>query len=361
MTVCRITVKGTRSSLGDVRQVTEQHALGPFLDGLGKGRLSPDGPDEVVEMIEVHITAGRHRVSRIGNHLGFDLLYQLVLVVKYFIVTPAQVDQAAFIPVNDKSAIAAFRGEMVATPALPGDRLSFCKFKCGDLGIRRLPVILEGIATAGRDYLGGVIDSQEPATAVYFVCAVVTGLTCTPMPEPVPVVMNKIVLVCPSWRWTLPQLEIEGGRHGYFLSKADGFAIVGIPGLGQIGIPDGALFHLPGGIDQRGERTALTTHLDVPLIGVQGLCEQFTLIGIMPAWLFHINMFAVGRPEDRGGCMPVIGRCDHQCIKVLLLHEFPDVMDDGRLPRGFFQGSQPILYGFLFYVTDIGYLYIGQL
>src|ERR1700759_1117414 len=99
----------------------------------------------------------------------------------------------------------------------------------------------------------------------------------------------------------------------------------------------------------------------MPLIGMKSLCQKFSFVRILSAGLFNVYVFAVSRTPDRRRLMPMIRRRDHQCIEILLLYKFPDIMNDSRLASRVFQSRQAVLNGLLFHIADISHLYVGSL
>ena len=70
-----------------------------------------------------------------------------------------------------------------------------------------------------------------------------------PDAEPVPVVRLHIVLVGLARCWSLPQVPIQGGRHGSGFSDADRLARVVVPALRVISPPDDAGVNLVNDLD----------------------------------------------------------------------------------------------------------------
>src|SRR6185437_3252034 len=204
MSIGRITVKHTRSPLCDIRQMSKQHALGSFVHRLSERRSAAQRVDEILEMIQIHIAARGYRVGGIRYDFGLDFFHQLILVIEDLIIPTAQVDERTTVSIDDKSAVTAFHRVMVTAATLPGNGLAFRKFETVDLRIGRLPVVLKSITTTRGNYFGSIVETQEPPAAVDLVRTVVTGFTRPPMPEPVPVIRNHVVLVIPAGRRPLP-------------------------------------------------------------------------------------------------------------------------------------------------------------
>ena len=65
--------------------------------------------------------------------------------------------------------------------------------------------------------------------------AIVERFTGAPVPEPMPIVMNDIVVVRAPRRRSLPQFIIEPRGHGSRFSVANRGALVVVPGAAKIG------------------------------------------------------------------------------------------------------------------------------
>src|SRR5262245_23201692 len=139
------------------------------------------------------------------------------------------------------------------------------------------------------------------------------SISCVPLlqvsevPQPVPVIMYQVILVRAAWRWSLPQLEVEGGWNGHLLSKTDGLSIIGVPAFTEVYITDNPLLHQFGGFYQRRKGTALVAHLHQFTGLFHGLYQQLALVGVMAAGFLYIHVFAVVYAQDGGGRMPVVG------------------------------------------------------
>src|SRR5579863_7838875 len=181
-------------------------------------------------MIEVQITAACDGVGWIDRHIGLDFFDKLMFVVEDLIVAKAKVDEAPTIPIDDKSPAGPFDGIVITAASFPGNGFPFRKFVARDLGVRSLPVVFEGVTAAGRYDLLREIHAQKPAAAIDLVCAVVAGFARSPMPEPMPIIVDEVVLVVAARSGSLPQLEVQRRRNGNLFAVTDGFPIVSIPG-----------------------------------------------------------------------------------------------------------------------------------
>ena len=117
----------------------------------------------------------------------------------------------------------------VATRAFPDDFLATSKFVARGMCIGSLLVVDEAIATAAGSHAIWKIDLQSPTAQVESMHTVITQLTVTPLPEPVPVVVNAVIEIRHARCRPLPEIVIEiCGNIGRF-SFADGFSSVAVP------------------------------------------------------------------------------------------------------------------------------------
>src|SRR5579863_7598586 len=141
-------------------------------------------------MIKIQIPAAGYRIGRIRASVGLDLFDYLFLIVNDLIVPATKVDKTSSITINDESATGGFDGIVIATASFPGNGFAFRKLITGGLRVGCLPVVFEGIPAAGGYYLLREVHTQEPTATIDLMRPVVAGLARSPMPEPMPVVMN---------------------------------------------------------------------------------------------------------------------------------------------------------------------------
>src|SRR4029077_18994218 len=103
---------------------------------------------------------------------------------------------------------------LVATESLPGDLLAARELEIGDVGIGSLLIVAEAVAAPGRDNRGGELHIQPPPAQVQGVDAIITELAIPPVPDPVRVVMDAIVVIGLARGRPLPQLIVECRRRG---------------------------------------------------------------------------------------------------------------------------------------------------
>ena len=96
-------------------------------------------------------------------------------------------------------------------------------------GIRGFLVILEVVAASRATDLGRAIHAESPARQVEKVRAIVGQFTATPVPSPVPVVVNHVVSVRTFRGGSLPERVIEPVRYRCRLAVADRGAVGVVP------------------------------------------------------------------------------------------------------------------------------------
>src|ERR1035438_10916070 len=114
-------------------------------------------------------------------------------------------------PVDADAARETLGHEAVAAAPFPGDRFLPGKVPADHLRVRGLPVVPEAEPAAGGRHLRGEVHAEGPPADVDLVGAVVAGLSRSPVPEPVPVVVDEVAPVGPVGGGPLPQLVVEVG------------------------------------------------------------------------------------------------------------------------------------------------------
>ena len=137
--------------------------------------------------------------------------------------------------------------------------------------------------------------------------------------------MDQVILICLSGSGSLPEVEVQPFRYGGLFTDADGFTVVGVPGLGVVGSADDAVVEGFDGLHDIGPGTPLVTHLQEFAMFFGRSYKQFSFVWIVAAWFFEVYMFPGGHGQQRSRGVPVI-RCGHdQEIQVLVFQCFPEV------------------------------------
>ena len=190
--------------------------------------------------------------------------------------------------------------------------------------------------------------------------AVVARLRGAPVPEPVPVVVDHVVLVGAARGRALPQVVVEGRRHLDELPAADGAAVVGVPAPGEVGPTDHPLAQPLHGLDGPRERAALGAHLDGPPALPRRLDEHLALAGVVECGLLQVDVLAGLQGQDRRRRVPVVGGGDHEGVDRGVVQDGADVHDALRgLLLGLERRLDALGQGPLLHVADERHLGFG--
>ena len=151
-----------------------------------------------------------------------------------------------------------------------------------------------------------IVDLQSPAANIQAMRPVVSQFTVTPVPKPVPVVVNHVFTVSPSRRWSLPHIVIQMlGRCGInFL--ADGAANPIEKSATQIDLTNHTCMQFRDRRLVSGTASSLIANLHAALVLVGRLYHPFTFLWIVRSWFLHIHMLASFASEYGCWTMPVI-------------------------------------------------------
>src|ERR1039458_5568521 len=207
---------------------------------------------------------------------------------------------AAFLAVEVYAKACAFEPARGAALAFPGDPL-VTEVESGDNGIRGFPVVFVEIAVAAAGHPLGEFHAQSPTREVERVDAVVAKFAGAPIPEPMPVVMDDIILEWPFGRGPLPQGIIEPLRHGGRFAVADRGAVIGVPPTGKAHPAKLASVQGVDGLNHPRPTAALVAHLHDALVFARSGHHEFALAQVVAARFLDIDMLAGGAGKDGGG------------------------------------------------------------
>ncbi len=236
-------------------------------------------------------------------------------------------------PVGHGTAAAVEERLAVAALPVPDDPLAAVELERRVLRIGELPVVGIVHACAAGRHPRREVDTEREARDVDLVRAVVVDLAGPPAPEPVPVVVDVVVVIRRARRGTLPELVVEIGRHGDRLSLADPGARVGVPGTGEVGRSDDAVPDHLQRFDRSRRRTLLRPELHLAIVLLLRLDDELTLTRVVPGRLLAVDVFPRFQREDGHRDVPVVGRRDRDDIDVLVLECPTKVSDRLRLAR----------------------------
>ena len=315
-----------------------------------------DGIEEIadVEGIEFHTRTGS--VKRIGSDIVLHFFHQLALQVIYLITVATFNQQGSCFTIEDDTHAAAFRVLAVARPAFPADEGVVGKLEVNNLCVWCFPIVLVAVSTASRSDACGIVDSKTPAGKVNHVRAVVQGFAGSPMPEPMPVIMDEVVFVCFSGCGSLPELIIKPGGHFSRFAHTNGFAVIGIPGFGVIGATNHTCFQLSDGSHHIGPGAALVAHLQEFVVFGGCLHQHFPFIGIVATRLFQVNVFTRRYSQKGSRSMPVVGCRNNKQIQVFILQGLPEITFCNRFfTLCFFHCSYAFVHCPVVYITNMGH------
>src|SRR5690606_7493630 len=126
----------------------------------------------------------------------------------------------------------------VTAAAFPEDGFAISKVKGCDLRVRSLPIVLILIASAAGIGFYRRVFLQTPAGQIQEMDAVVHDFAGSPVPLPMPVVVDEVVFIILPWSWTLPKFVVQPIRNRGDLTCSDALSGIGVPGPGIINSPD---------------------------------------------------------------------------------------------------------------------------
>src|ERR1043166_2099806 len=233
--------------------------------------------DFAVQVIDLHIVAGN------GHGTFFAV----------------EVDAEAF----------AFKAVRIAALAFPDDGF-VAVVEGGDVEVGRLPIILEMVAIAAASDAFGGIHGEAPTGEVERMNAVVAEFARAPVPKPVPIVVNDIILEWPLGRGSLPKGVIQPFRNRRRLAMTDSGTMVRVPGTREKHFANLAAAQRGNRLDDPWPASPLVSHLHDAFVFARRRDHQLALVQIMAAGLLDVNVFAGRAGEDCRGSMPVVRRGD---------------------------------------------------
>ena len=175
-------------------------------------------------------------VNRFAAGTALMFLLRLILAVKHFEVA-VRIECERPVGAVERHKLISMS---IAAQALPAYRLSAGEFVTDGLGIGSLLVVCKGVASATGYHPLRRDDIQSPAAQIKGVNAIVSQFAVTPMPTPMPIVMDQIVDVVSMRRWPLPKIVVKRGGNLGKLSFSNGSAGTTVDGLRQIDFADRA-------------------------------------------------------------------------------------------------------------------------
>src|SRR5262249_21009795 len=124
--------------------------------------------------------------------------------------------------------VLAFDAGLRPDAMLPG-QASMREIEGGDLGVRRLLVVVVEVLAAPAGNAERGVEAEHPAGHVEGVDGVVADLAGAVIPEPVPMIMKAIRIERPLRRRAEPEIIIDAGRNWSVCLVADAGAVAGDP------------------------------------------------------------------------------------------------------------------------------------
>src|SRR5262245_22347826 len=308
-----VTLQGSPGPVGDVAQMAQERALVPLLDLAVDLLIPPVGRQPVAE-VSVLPRLGRRELLDL---LALHVVDRVPAVLEY---------QAPLLAVEDHVEGRPARAG-VAAQSLPGDHFAAVELEADGVRVRSLLVVFVPVAAARRGHVHRVIDPEAPPADVDRVDPVVAQLAVAPVPEPVPVVVEVVVLERPVRGRALPQLVVEALRRVGLFAPADRRAVVEVPRLGQVRPAEDAVAQLLSRLDVVAVAAALVAHLDVALVLAGGGDEQLPLARVVAAGLLDVHVLAGLAGEDGHDRVPVVARGDGDPVNFLVVQDAAEIAD----------------------------------
>src|SRR5947208_7652755 len=169
--------------------------------------------------------------------------------------------------------------------------------------------------------------------------AVIAQFAVSKVPEPVPIVVNQVLMIRLHRGRADPQVPIEPGGRFLRLLEADRVAVSGEEKIGLVNIPDFAGVDQLDGLAEAAPPAPLRPAGRDPLVLAGGLDEPGAFPHVVRNGLFHVDVFAGLHGPDRGQCVPMVGGGDGDRIDVLVLEDTAHVGLDLRLFPGLLKNS----------------------
>ena len=93
----------------------------------------------------------------------------------------------------------------------------------------------------------------------------------------------------------------------------------------------------------------------------RGLHEHFALVRVVRAGFLHVDVFARGNAEDRGGGVPMIRRGDGDRVNGAIFESLAEIAERGRTLEALFLDRRSSRSGFrIVHIADMGNLHVGE-
>src|SRR5690606_31860519 len=219
-------------------------------------------------------------------------------------------DERALLAVEDRALVSI----AAAAQAFPDDRRLVLELEGDDVRVGSLLIVVEPEPAARGADSARVIDPESPAAEVDHMHAVVSDLARSPVPEPMPVVMDDVVLVRAARRGPLPEIEVEPVGDLGRLTLSDRLARVPVPRARVIDAADHAAAELFHRFDDEGVAPPLVPHLTDARMLARGLDHELAFARRVAAGLLDVDMLPGRARENRRRRVPVVRRGDDERV-----------------------------------------------
>src|SRR5690606_32432192 len=292
MTVRRICMKSFLRSNSNIAQLTQQ-CTDVTAEYIGVERSS--GFDSVKKVLEMHTIQDLRRigfVARIYLDFIFHIFDHLIVQINDLVGITAPYHNETFLSVKYNTYAGTFHLFNVAAATLPNHRAVIPKLVINHLRIRCIPIIVVPVSVPDRIHQSRIVDLESPSHEIHHMLPIVERLARSPVPEPMPVVMDDVVPVrLPGCR-SLPELVVEPIRNCHLLTRTDRIPVVGVPSFGKIDLADFSVVNRLNRFFDIGPGSPLVPHLDYVAILFLHLHQPFPFLRIVAGGFFQIDMFS---------------------------------------------------------------------
>ena len=212
---------------------------------------------------------------------------------------------------------------------ITGEQSPIRELERGSMRVGSLGLILGTEAAprcVGPD--GGEAPPHHPPANIDDVDPVVAHFAIPKVPEPVPIVVDQVLVVGLLGGWSYPEIPIEPGGWGFGLFEADRISGVGKLTASPIHISNDPFPHQLSNPAKRATGTPIGSSLHDPVVLARGLHQLAPFENIVSDRLLHIHMFARLTGPDSGQCMPMVAGGDGHDIHRRVVHDAPHVLLD---------------------------------
>ena len=208
------------------------------------------------------------------------------------------------------------------------DEKGFAVVENGELGIGRLSLVLVPEATPYADHALGPAGARDhPPRDVHLVDALVADVPVAVFPEPVPVVVNQVLVVLLLLGGSRPDVEIELGGGILGILEANGTATLVAGAEGYLELTVLSCGYVAGQVGPPLAGSVLGAVLDDAPVFLGGFDQLASLEDIVAERLLDVDVLAGLAGPDRHQAMPVVGGGDGDDVHFLVVQDAADVLN----------------------------------